>query len=246
VKRSGESSSLRTIFPIYCCSSTPSVGSEIDESECSEPGDRNCRPAGTSAHAQFRTAITKGLQHTELNPSRPTLSERQNSHRLTLPGIENEGDRAERREEAEAKATSLRDEKLVEAAGGSGEVLLLHEENRTPSQELTVENVGRLEREEKFLTTRGGLKPISTGDSVCLLMKGRRVATKPRLEGVGRGQELGEGSRIVKGLSQVLKAHDACNCLRMIICWLGTWHIMTCGCMKELPFEMMLDLHHGF
>jgi hypothetical protein len=130
------------------------------------------------------------LQHTELNPLRPTLSERQNSHRLTLRGIGNEGDRAERREEAEAKATSLRDEKLVEAAGGSGQVLWLHEENRTPRQELTVENVGRLEREEKNVTTRGGLKPISTGDSM-LANEGEESSNEAEIRRSGERPRIG-------------------------------------------------------
>jgi hypothetical protein len=82
----------------------------------------------------------------DLQPRRPTMSERHNSHRLTLPGTESESDRAERREEAEEKATALRDDKLVEAAGVHRERLVPHEE-RNPGQKLTVENVGRLERE---------------------------------------------------------------------------------------------------
>ena len=40
----------------------------------------------------------------------------------------------------------MRDDKLVEAAGVHGERLVPHEE-RNPGQKLTVENVGRLERE---------------------------------------------------------------------------------------------------
>lgn len=80
------------------------------------------------------------------------MSERQNSQQLTLPGPETEGERAGKREEAEEKATALRDEKLVIAAAGPGEIV-----NLVPSslggaedetfQALTEENVGRLERE---------------------------------------------------------------------------------------------------
>jgi hypothetical protein len=82
----------------------------------------------------------------DLQPLRPTMSERQNSHRLNLPGTESEGDREERREEAEEKATALRDDKLVEAAGVHGERLFPHDE-RTLVPQLTVENVEKLERQ---------------------------------------------------------------------------------------------------
>ncbi|KAK0118097.1 hypothetical protein ONS95_012402 [Cadophora gregata] len=130
-------------------------GSEYDSSDCPESEEHNC---GTSAMPMFGRAkqsppssATAEPQLPALQPQRPSMSERQNSHQLTLPGPESEGDRAEKREEAEEKATALRDEKLVIAAAGPGEIVTL-----TPNalgsddgsfQALTVENVGKLERE---------------------------------------------------------------------------------------------------
>ena len=145
---------------------------EFDESDCSEPGEHNC---GTAAIPMFGQGKSKHsnvtVQEQEdpmLQDPRPTMSERQNSHRLTLPGTESEGDRVERREEAEEKATALRDEKLVDAAG-VGDRLLPHvEEQRTSAQKLTVENVGKLEREVKSRSPRSEFKNRNTsltGDS---------------------------------------------------------------------------------
>ena len=123
---------------------------EVDGSDCSEPGEHNCGTAAVPIFGQgTNKTVTENLAEAaadNLQPLRPTMSERQNSHHLTLPGTESEGDRVERREEAEEKATALRDDKLVEAAGVHGERLVPHEE-RDPGQKLTVENVGKLERE---------------------------------------------------------------------------------------------------
>ena len=130
---------------------------EFDESVCSEPGEHNC---GTAAIPMFGQGSRKHSnpdvqEEPALQPSRPTVSERQNSHCLTLPGTESEGERVERREEAEEKATALRDEKLVDAAGVSGDRLLSHvEEQRPNAPKLTVENVGRLEREVRSKSPR--------------------------------------------------------------------------------------------
>ncbi|EHK98113.1 putative Two-component system protein A [Glarea lozoyensis 74030] len=106
----------------------PSTGGEhlFDGSECSEPGEHNCGTAAIPIYGQ---------------------GERQNSHRLRLPGPESEADRAERREEAEEKATSLRDDKLVEAGGLTGEKV--HHDDLVPSQKLTIENIGKLDNEAK-------------------------------------------------------------------------------------------------
>jgi CheY-like chemotaxis protein len=147
---------------------------EFDESDCSEPGEHNCGTAAIPMFGQGRRKHSNLTVQEEpvLQDSRPTMTERQNSHRLTLPGTESEGDRVERREEAEEKATALRDEKLVEAAGASGDRLLTHvEERRTNTPKLTMENVGRLEREIKSRSpkTEFELKKRSsslTGDSV--------------------------------------------------------------------------------
>ncbi|KAK6612702.1 histidine kinase hhk6p [Botrytis cinerea] len=63
------------------------------------------------------TKQSKDSARSLLEHPRPTQSERNNSHRLTLPQPEDEGERAARREGFEEKAKELRDEKLVSAAG---------------------------------------------------------------------------------------------------------------------------------
>ncbi|KAF7911357.1 uncharacterized protein EAF01_002864 [Botrytis porri] len=95
-----------------------------------------------------------------LEHPRPTKSERNNSHRLTLPQPEDEGERAARREGFEEKAKELRDEKLVSAAGDEHGDIHIHghghgestgvgvDETAAKPQKLTVENVERLERQE--------------------------------------------------------------------------------------------------
>lgn len=94
------------------------------------------------------------------------MSERANSHRLTLPGTESEGDRAERRGLLEEKALALRDEKLVEAAGPGDGSSSKGGGRQDPGQRLTVENVGRLEMEGKKDTKVRKLKGESTVDSL--------------------------------------------------------------------------------
>lgn len=131
---------------------------DSEGSECSESEAHNCGTAAIPIFGQGN-AKAKALVVQEpptIKTSRPTMSERQNSHSLTLPGTESEGDRAERREEAEEKATALRDEKLVEAASFHGERLMPpHGDGRLSGQKLTVENVGKLEREAEKI---GGLR----------------------------------------------------------------------------------------
>lgn len=155
--------------------STPGVGGESESSEeCDEEG-RGCKKVGVEIFGPVTVTATekeqdgandsvtksdgdvgrkeskKETKKQPSKPSRPTTLERANSHNLTLPSAETEGDRAERREEAEEKATALRDEKLVEAAGGPNP-LFPHPHpphlDETHSQALTVENVRELEREE--------------------------------------------------------------------------------------------------
>jgi CheY-like chemotaxis protein len=119
---------------------TPSDG-DYNGSECSE----SAKHCGVGNIAMFGPEVDVPT----LTP-RPSMADRQNSQRLTLPDIESEGDRAERRKEAEEKAISLRDDKLVEAAGIRGEGLVPHGENiRAPGQKLTIENMGKLEEEAK-------------------------------------------------------------------------------------------------
>ncbi|KAF7919731.1 hypothetical protein BELL_1229g00010 [Botrytis elliptica] len=107
------------------------------------------------ATKQAKDSIKPLLEH-----PRPTKSERSNSHRLTLPQPEDEGERAARREGFEEKAKELRDEKLVSAAGdehgdihihghGHGEPMGVGAgETAAKPQQLTVENVERLARQE--------------------------------------------------------------------------------------------------
>ncbi|TGO25967.1 hypothetical protein BPAE_0069g00390 [Botrytis paeoniae] len=95
-----------------------------------------------------------------LEHPRPTKSERNSSHRLTLPQPEDEGERAARREGFEEKAKELRDEKLVSAAGDEHGDMHIHGhgheepmgvgagETAAKPQKLTVENVERLARQE--------------------------------------------------------------------------------------------------
>lgn len=133
-------------------------------SDCSEPAEHNCgtvaipiygRGAQLNSHEhdenatdQKEPSIKPPLTNMYMNLSpRPTTGERQHSHTLTLPGIENEGDRAVQRAQAEEKATSLRNDKLVEAAGNGVSLPSFPHGNgiEAKRQKLTVENIGRLD-----------------------------------------------------------------------------------------------------
>jgi len=125
---------------------------ESYSSDCSESGEHNC---GTAAipifgqgkpHRKPEVHVTSPVEENSEN-RRPAMSDRQSSHHLNLPGTESESDRAERREELEEKATALRDDKLVEIAGGGTPGDRIPHEDRELGQRLTVENVGKLERE---------------------------------------------------------------------------------------------------
>lgn len=94
-----------------------------------------------------------------LEQIRSTDNGRHQSHHLTLPQPEDEGERASRREVFEEKAKELRDEKLVGAAGDEHGIVHGHVHSHSQvegvdyvgesePQKLTVENVGRLERQE--------------------------------------------------------------------------------------------------
>lgn len=137
-------------------------------SECSEPGDSNCRTKPIPIPGQRVLDIPALPEKSSLATPRPTMNEPQDSHPLILPGTESEADRVESREEAEEKATALRDDKLVEAAGANGERPTL-EEFGSPSQKLTEENVGKLDREAKARGPRSEFKRRNlspTGDSM--------------------------------------------------------------------------------
>ncbi|OWP04389.1 hypothetical protein B2J93_7932 [Marssonina coronariae] len=129
-----------------------SSSSDTEVSDCAESEEHNCGTAAVPIFGQGKSRSNApsntSRSGTSLRTERPTVSERQNSRQLTLPGTESEGDRAGKREEAEEKATALRDEKLAIAAAGPGELPILSPalESRQ-GQELTVENVGKLEQE---------------------------------------------------------------------------------------------------
>ncbi len=150
---------------------------EIDDSDCSEPGEHNCGSAAVpifgmgDPHNASEIEVTSPgseAQRQERKSMRPTMRGRQNSRALTLPGVESEGDRAERREELEEMATALRDDKLVEAAGPPA-VKLVHD-GRDKGQKLTIENVGKLEREvsssQKSLSPRKQESCVGSAESV--------------------------------------------------------------------------------
>lgn len=144
---------------------TPNDG-DYDGSECSESAEHTCGVAQIPMFRQELEAPTLTAPIPAVAPTptsflrpRPSMAERQNSQRLTLPGTESEGDRATRRKEAEEKAIALRDDKLVEAAGIPGEGLIPHADSEmTPSHKLTVENVGKLDMEAKERSPRGEFK----------------------------------------------------------------------------------------
>jgi CheY-like chemotaxis protein len=146
---------------------------DSEGSECSESEIHNCGSAAVPIFGQGKSKTPAIQEPATVKESRPSMSERQNSHRLTLPGTESEGDRAGMREEAEEKATALRDEKLVEAANTYGERLApLHGDNRLSGQKLTVENVGRLEREAETIEGLRTPRPSGKGRSLSTGLNG--------------------------------------------------------------------------
>lgn len=186
---------------------SPSDG-EYGGSECSNSAEHTCRVARIPMFGQEvevdapeltspRTTATPTPASSSLPLPRPSLTERQNSQRLTLPGSESEGDRTERRKEAEEKAISLRDNKLVEAAGMSGEGLVPHAKSvRSAGQKLTVENIGRLEMEATSgRNSRSEFKKRNTSGSSVEQGTSERVADRdrsaerPRLESRWRDSE---------------------------------------------------------
>lgn len=121
-----------------------------DQSECSvsEPGSR-CDASPSPSTFEPETVPEKSDVEV-----RPPMVQRQSSHRsahLNLPGTETEGDREHMREDAEEKATALRDDKLMDVAGGgAGAKHDMSNRNRSRDlhiEKLTVENVERLDEE---------------------------------------------------------------------------------------------------
>jgi len=132
-------------------------GSDYADSECSQDPDctEESRPGVMKAPSAKSGSSTTTTPTLERAVPRPSLAERQNSHRLILPGTETEGDRLQKRSEAEEKALSLRDDKLVGLACGPGDGFLPHDKVRADSQQqLTIENVGKLAQETRGLLKR--------------------------------------------------------------------------------------------
>ena len=155
-------------------SDTPVI--DYSGSDCSESGEHNCGSAAVPIYGQGRRKSSHGSKSasskTQSAVQRPSMADRQNSHKLTLPYVESEADRLEQREHAEEKASSLRDVKLVGMAGKTGERLILHgEDELEPSHRLTFENMDKLAQEVKGQDDRNeetklGLSRKDTRDSV--------------------------------------------------------------------------------
>lgn len=149
-------------------------GSDYESSECSDTEEHDCgavnipRIGGMEADSKMDTSP---LPQAAAEPSmpRPTMSERQNSRQLVLPGTESEADREELRLIAQEKALFLRDDKMVEAAGGQSDGLLSQldrEDTVPPGQRLTIENVGRLQQEhDGELSGWGGMQKQTVTES---------------------------------------------------------------------------------
>lgn len=169
---------------------------EFDGSDCSEPGEHNCGTAAVPIFGQGKkTSKPEKKEEKPVLQPRPSMSERQNSHSLTLPGTESEGDRVERREEAEEKATALRDEKLVEAASGHpGERMVAphgQKGEKEKGQMLTVENMGKLDREVGYkgkTKTKEGRSPRSE------YLRRNFSVEGSALSGNGNGKDEGHGN----------------------------------------------------
>jgi CheY-like chemotaxis protein len=168
-------------------------GRDSEGSECSEPGEHNCGTAAIPVFGLGKFSTSAVIQDSpSIKTSRLSMNERQNSHHLTLPGPESEGDRVERREEAEEKATMLRDEKLVEAASAHGERLVPPGEGRPPGQKLTVENVGKLEREVEKI---GGVRTPRSEFQQRTLSAGINYVGEDQVDGVEKTEKCRSGER---------------------------------------------------
>ncbi|KAI9648014.1 hypothetical protein NHQ30_002642 [Ciborinia camelliae] len=136
-------------------STTSQAPNSTTDNQASKPASQSqtfkleINPTSKSKPILDQTSLT---EDPNLESTRPTRNERHSSHRLTLPQPEDEGQRAVRREGFEEKAKELRDEKLVGAADehghGDRKGEGIDNEGETTPQKLTVENMGRLERQE--------------------------------------------------------------------------------------------------
>ncbi len=131
----------------------------VPEDHGSDCDEINQTPVALTSHPQEKEFVTGGGKNLTRSPTlpqkpvRPPLSMRTNSHSLTLPGPESEGDRAVRRSQAEEKATFLRDSKLLGAAGGTEADRIPHfggsVSEGSEGQKLTKENVDKLENRSR-------------------------------------------------------------------------------------------------
>lgn len=112
----------------------------------------------------------KASNDAHLRPSLPTRS----SHHINLPGVESEGEREARRNATEEKAMSLRDDKLIVAAGGNTEDAI-PQLRGSGGEQLTEANVHRLEEEGIALSAGGPVRA----------QKLRRGSTNDSLQAVG-------------------------------------------------------------
>jgi len=129
----------------------PLTPDDHDSSDCSETGEHNCGAPEIPIFGNEKSS-SKQEADLQLEPPNTILAEHRSSRHMTLPPPESEADRAERRETLEEKATALRDDKLVEAAGGLGAGLVPHEVRRE-GHKLTIENVGKLERQSEHMSS---------------------------------------------------------------------------------------------
>ncbi|RFU28371.1 hypothetical protein B7463_g7981, partial [Scytalidium lignicola] len=117
-----------------------------DESECSasEPGS-GCDLSPSPSVLELET-VSEG----PYNISDATmLPDHRSSHQLNLPGTENEGDREQMREDAEEKATALRDDRLMNVAGAGTstrrDITQMSDDTELHIEKLTIENVEKLD-----------------------------------------------------------------------------------------------------
>lgn len=157
--------------------------------ECSRTEEHNCgleadalynRQRGISPHSNPPSMVTAESPEALLTP-RPSMSERKESYRLRLPEAESEAERVERREAADEKASSLRDDKLIGVAGLCRQGFIPRgEDEKGKGHELTVENMEKLERgmrnswnqlrREKSLRVAGSNESIKVGASTPTLI----------------------------------------------------------------------------
>ncbi|KAH8813195.1 hypothetical protein F5884DRAFT_328162 [Xylogone sp. PMI_703] len=167
-----------------------------DESECSasEPGSR-CDPSPSPSIPELEM-VPEVPSHKARDPK--AMSRNPSSRDLNLPGVENEGDREHMREDAEARATALRDDKLFDAAGGSVGIRRNMSE-RSDNEKLHLEKLTTANVEKLDSDSKGGERSrswdLSTdenidGDARTSMAEGGDVSPRSKSSG-----ERGSGSQ---------------------------------------------------